>query len=177
MQAVKLYTGSERQRAFEVRARAYNDLLGDGVASYEDVYDAMPNSHLYGVYDDKQRMLASYRICTDHMPFLDCCDLNTPTGAIELSRMSMDPAVKNPLKRTRVKIAAAKQMMKFALAFDATHIYLMVRPGKGKFYQRSLGFKSEGNTDFPFPPAHFLLEVLSSPFAPLYEKYGSSLLK
>jgi hypothetical protein len=122
-------------------------------------------------------MVASYRICTDHMPFLDCCDLNTPTGAIELSRMSMDPAIKNPLKRTRAKIAAAKQMMKFALAFDATHVYLMVRPGQGSFYRNALGFKSEGNTDFPFPPAHFLLEVLSSPFAPLHAKYADKLLK
>lgn len=177
MQAIKLLGSAERQRAFEVRARAYRDLLGEGVGSYEDIYDPLPNIHLYGVYDDKNRMVASYRMCTDRLPLLDVCSLQPPTGSIELSRMSLDPSIKNPLKRTRVKIAAAKQMMKFAIGYGASHVYLMVRPGKGGFYERVLGFKSEGETDIPFPPASFNLELLSAPFDPLYEKYGGQLLK
>ncbi len=155
-----------RRDAFALRYRGYVDaglIQPSPFAIYTDPYDEIPTTIVAGLFR-RGACIATLRLSfftpgTDG-PALPCEKVYSQVEAIkqnaggtvvELSRLAIDPEIKNTRYRARLYAAAIRAGVSACIAMDAKHLLVATQTKWRSFYEHVLDFKVTGPAQF-YPP-------------------------
>lgn len=161
-----LNTKQQMQEASVVRYKAYASkglISEDESREYWDHYDALPTTIGLGAYDGN-RLVGSMRLCFSqkhdpvetlpcgpHYPELIKIKNEQPRGVVEISRLAMDPNIKNTSFRATLYGFMVRAAYAAAQAANVSLILVVTKPEWVKFYRYMLGFEQIGSPTC-FPP-------------------------
>lgn len=175
-----LTTDSEREEAYRLRYKAYEDILGEAGRNlggiFRDAFDDLPTTVTIGAYDDG-RLIASMRLCFSR-PWEDLKPLpcaayypaladikKTASGAImEVSRLAIDPAITNTSYRTTLYASLVRTSFLASEAVGVSFIVIAMREAWVRFYRYMLGFEVVGEPA-AYPPGDFNIWLLGGSIA------------
>lgn len=168
-------TPADRNACFALRFRAYERYLSSAERAsnsmYWDRFDDLPTTQVIGAFD-RDRLVASMRLCFsrpwDAVSVLPCgahypalAELKSASvGALmEVSRVALDPALKNMSYRTTLYAALVRVGLIAAEAGEVSHVLIGTQASSEKFYRYMLGFERIGEPA-PYPPGDMKISLL-----------------
>jgi len=165
---------SDTGEATALRLRAYQ-AIGYDVSSdngkYTDRFDTLATTVLLGAYD-QGRLVGSVRLCFNHpwetisslpcgpyYPALKEIKSKVDGALVEVSRLSIEPAINNTSYRTTLYAFLVRAALTAAQAAEVSMLLIATRPEWVKFYKYMLGFKQIGEPAF-YPPGDFKITLL-----------------
>jgi N-acyl-L-homoserine lactone synthetase len=98
--------------------------------------------------------------CEKVYPEIEAIKANAKGLVVELSRLSIDPAITNQRYRARLYAAAIRAGVTACIAMGASHLLVATQTKWRKFYEHVLGFKVMGPPQF-YPPGDVPVVLLS----------------
>jgi hypothetical protein len=159
-------TLDNRREAFALRHRGYVSaglIEASPFGIYSDVYDELPTTVVAGLFR-RGACIATLRLsfyapgtlsaalpCENVYPEVQGVKDNAQGLVVELSRLSIDPDIKNTRYRARLYAAAIRAGVTACIAMDARHLLVATQTKWQSFYQHVMAFKALGPPQF-YPP-------------------------
>jgi hypothetical protein len=155
-----------RREAFALRHRGYVNaglIEASPFGIYSDVYDELPTTVVAGLFR-RGACVATLRLsfykpgtqsaslpCENVYPEVQGVKDSAQGLVVELSRLSIDPDIKNTRYRARLYAAAIRAGVTACIAMDARHLLVATQTKWQSFYQHVMAFKALGPPQF-YPP-------------------------
>ena len=155
-----------RREAFALRHRGYVNaglISASPFGIYSDVYDELPTTVVAGLFR-RGACVATLRLsfytpgtqsaalpCENVYPEVQGVKDAAQGLVVELSRLSIDPDIKNTRYRARLYAAAIRAGVTACIAMDARHLLVATQTKWQSFYQHVMAFKALGPPQF-YPP-------------------------
>lgn len=155
-----------RREAFALRHRGYVNaglIEASPFGIYSDVYDELPTTVVAGLFR-RGACIATLRLsfyspgtqsaalpCENVYPEVQGVKDSAQGLVVELSRLSIDPDIKNTRYRARLYAAAIRAGVTACIAMDARHLLVATQTKWQSFYQHVMAFKALGPPQF-YPP-------------------------
>ncbi len=155
-----------RREAFALRHRGYVNaslIEASPFGIYSDVYDELPTTVVAGLFR-RGACIATLRLsfyapgtrsaalpCENVYPEVQGVKDAAQGLVVELSRLSIDPDIKNTRYRARLYAAAIRAGVTACIAMDARHLLVATQTKWQSFYQHVMAFKALGPPQF-YPP-------------------------
>jgi hypothetical protein len=159
-------TLDNRREAFALRHRGYVNaglIEASPFGIYSDGYDELPTTVVAGLFR-RGACIATLRLsfytpgtqsaalpCEKVYPEVQGVKDNAQGLVVELSRLSIDPDIKNTRYRARLYAAAIRAGVTACMAMDARHLLVATQTKWQSFYQHVMAFKALGPPQF-YPP-------------------------
>jgi len=159
-------TLDNRREAFALRHRGYVNaglIEASPFGIYSDVYDELPTTVVAGLFR-RGACIATLRLsfyapgtqsaalpCENVYPEVQGVKDSAQGLVVELSRLSIDPDIKNTRYRARLYAAAIRAGVTACIAMDARHLLVATQTKWQSFYQHVMAFKALGPPQF-YPP-------------------------
>jgi hypothetical protein len=163
-----------RREAFALRHRGYVDaglIEPSPFGIYSDAYDDLPTTIVAGLFR-RGACIATLRLSFFApgaiSPALPCETVYPEVAAlkdkarglvVELSRLAIDPDIKNMRYRARLYAAALRVGVTACMAMDARHLLVATQPKWQSFYEHVLDFTPVGPPQF-YPPGDVPVQLL-----------------
>lgn len=173
---VRLVTPKEpplRSEIFALRAKAYRDFIDTSTNHFSDEFDRLPTTWTFAAMDG-MRVIGGMRISVPPLPCgLHCEEISILQGnVVEVSRLCIDPTIKNPATRFRVFGKLMRDAIVSCRALNADFaVVCSARSSLEAFYREVCGFEIFAVTTAP-PPVTVPLKVMVAPVAQMLAKKG-----
>jgi hypothetical protein len=170
-------TMDNRREAFALRHRGYVNaglIEPSPFGIYSDVYDELPTTVVAGLFRHGA-CVATLRLsfyqpgtqaaalpCEKVYPEVQGVKDSAQGLVVELSRLSIDPDIKNTRYRARLYAAAIRAGVTACIAMDARHLLVATQTKWQSFYQHVMAFKALGPPQF-YPPGDVPVVLLGRP--------------
>lgn len=164
-----------RREAFALRHRGYVDaglIEASPFGIYTDPYDDLPTTLIAGLFR-RGACIATLRLsfytpgaadptlpCEKVYPEVAALKANASGLVVELSRLAIDPSIKNTRYRARLYAAAIRAGVSACLAVDAKHLLVATQTKWRSFYEHVMDFKVAGPAQF-YPPGDVPVVLLA----------------
>lgn len=141
-----------RYRAFESVFPSVAHEFPDGRIS--DIVDRIyADTEQFVCRDDAGKLIGAFRVNTcEPLPFNRFWGQPAIANSMEVSRLVIDPLIKNPLKRYDILFAMVQRAAKFALDTEKSRVYATADPMLAHAYTRLFGFSVADETLVRVPP-------------------------
>jgi N-acyl-L-homoserine lactone synthetase len=167
-----------RSEVFALRYRAYREawcIPLDTDEQYRDRFDDLASTVILGAYDAGV-CVGALRVnfshawqgcdtlpCAERYPDVAAVKAGTEGTIVEMSRLSIDPAITNTSYRTTLYASLLRAGFMAAQAGNVAKILLVTKPDWIRFYQYMLGFKTIGEPQI-YPPSKEPVALLGGSF-------------
>lgn len=164
-----------RREAFALRYRGYVDaklIQPSPFEIYTDAYDDLETTLVAALYR-RGACIATLRLsvyapgregpalpCEKVYPEVEPLKAQAQGPVVELSRLSIDPAITNTRYRARLYAAAIRAGIMGCIALDARHLLAATQTKWQSFYEHVLDFKALGPAQF-YPPGDVPVVLLA----------------
>ncbi|HKZ96154.1 MAG TPA: hypothetical protein VJ045_04160 [Hyphomicrobiaceae bacterium] len=174
--SVRWYSNrDDRRELWALRYRAYLDsgLIEPSRGKiYSDAYDDLASTVTAGLFKGGS-CIATLRLnfwsahstgpslpCEQVYPEIDDIKAAAPGTLVELSRLAMDPAIKNTRYRARLYAALIRAAIAACIATDAKLLLVGTQLKWRRFYEHVFGFKEAAPPQL-YPPGNVICALLS----------------
>lgn len=164
----------DKAQSYALRLKAYRSIVGDELpetGEYKDQFDELSSTVHIAAFDGS-RMVGTMRLCfsprgellaslpcASHYPALKIVKAQSHGSLMEVSRVSIDPAIANTSYRTTLYASLVRIGLIAAEAGGVSNLLIATRPDWVRFYTYMLGFQQIGEPAF-YPPGNFKITLL-----------------